>query len=163
MTIIAPGAAISAPEPSSATRRSAGTGASFTVPNATEPMEPQLGQPAAYSSSVRHPGAILALQEEQAGSAGKSLQVDDRDARRQARDMLKALTDLQGELLSGEGTTRALARLEELSSMVDAACEPGLASLLGAIRLRARLEILRHERRSPGLGGTALDGFARSK
>ncbi len=77
--------------------------------------------------------------------------------------MLKALTDLQRELLSGEGTARALARLEQLSSMVDAACEPGLASLLGAIRLRARLEILRHERLSPGLGGKSLDGFARSK
>ena len=102
---------------------------------------------------MKHPGAILALQEEQAAYAGKLLQADDRDARRQARDLLKALADLQKDLLAGDAAAGALARLEVLANMAETACEPGLATLLAAIRLRARLELLRQERLSPSLGG----------
>lgn len=161
MTIIAPGAAASAPEPPVLARRVTGAGSGFAVPGATGEMEPQPAQPAGYSSAVRHPSAILALQEEQSASAAKVLQADDRDARRHARDMLEALADLQKGLLAGDATAAALARLEVLASTVETACEPGLASLLAAIRLRARLELLRQERLGAVAAGTSQYRSAR--
>jgi hypothetical protein len=84
---------------------------------------------------------LLALQDEDAG------EVQDREARRHAIDLLAELAALQRALLAdgaGEGVTiDQLRRLARLTAAMPAATDPHLRELLEAIVLRAQVELAR--------------------
>ena len=104
--------------------------------------------PAACVSSV----ALLALQEGAVAGAGS--EVADREARRHGRALLEALAELQRALLS-DGGGQALERLLALVELEPQAGDPALARLIGAIRLRARIELARAGASASGLHGQA--------
>jgi hypothetical protein len=80
---------------------------------------------------------MLALQEAEAETAGN------RKARRQGLAMLDALQALQQGLLSASQPGEALAKLVTLAGDPASVTDPKLAEVLAAIRLRARIELLR--------------------
>jgi hypothetical protein len=84
-------------------------------------------------------GAMLTLQETGAGS------VRDREARRRGQGLLAALAALQRDLLGGGGgeDPAALQRLADLAAAVPDAEDRRLGAVLGAIVLRARVELAR--------------------
>jgi len=83
-------------------------------------------------------GAVLTLQE-----MGDQT-VQDRRARKHGQEMLALLAAVQRRLLSGEDIVAALKQLAELSDSVPRAADPGLAAIISAIRVRARVELARH-------------------
>ena len=89
-------------------------------------------------SGVSAASAIGLLQVQELGPPGE------RDARafRRGEDMLKELKALQLELLEGRADP---ARLQELVRLTEGEkpADPGLAEAVGAIALRARLELAR--------------------
>ena len=153
MTIIPAGAVQGATPPSPAAGRQSDAGSGFAVPAGTARAT---GGQAALAPPHEAPGgggtgAMLALQElaaeQGAGpSSERSADVADREARRRGRDMLAALAALQKALLDGGDPEPGLAGLARLVDAAPPACDPILAGIVSAIRLRARLEILR---RSP--------------
>ena len=86
---------------------------------------------------------LLGLQEA-AGDAGA-----DRAARSHADSMLAGLAGLQQALLSGSDGAAALARLAEMGRRAPPAADPRLRALVGAISLRAAVELAR--RSAPGI------------
>lgn len=116
--------------------------------------EPGFVVPASDGSPVAGPGgaggpgvaarvssaALLALQEH--GGAGASSEVADREARQHGRALLAALAELQRALLSGGGGN-LLERLLVLVDLEPQGVDPALARVIGAIRLRARIELAR--------------------
>lgn len=89
-------------------------------------------------------GAMLAAQEWGDPTA------QDREGRRHGRAVLDLLAELQRALLAGmglaginEGASGIAQRLAALASVEPAAADPALASVLAAIRLRARVELAR--------------------
>jgi hypothetical protein len=99
-------------------------------PATEQPQASQAVQPVALS-------AMLILQEAEAESAGN------RNGRRHGVAVLAALRELQHGLLNAlpqEDQVAGLARLAEISPAVT---DPGLADVLSAIRLRAKIELLR--------------------
>lgn len=91
-------------------------------------------------------GAMLALQEEESGAAR------DRQARRHGQAMLEELAMLQCNMLGGTvesgPSAAALVRLAALAEAVPEAADPRLSALIGAIVLRARVELARGQIRS---------------
>jgi hypothetical protein len=92
---------------------------------------------------------MLALQE--AGSDA----VRDREARRRGEDLLAELRRLQLALLAAAESPGLLQRLADLAAALPEAADPALREAVGAIALRARvelarLELARLERRSGG-------------
>ncbi len=82
--------------------------------------------------------AMLALQEAQSGA------LQNQAARRQGFALLAALSDLQKDLLAPLGSDEtALATLTRLAGEPPQTADPALATLLDAIRLRAKIELLR--------------------
>ena len=67
----------------------------------------------------------------------------DRRARKHGRAMLDALSRLQLGLLDADGGADALANLSALAEHCPEAADPGLRDLLGAVSLRARVELAR--------------------
>lgn len=118
--------------------RAAAPGATFVLPGVLSGAAPPGGAPAGVGAAgpVQAAG-MLALQEWQSDS------VRDREARRRGNDLLAALARLQRALLEG-GTAEALARLSALLEGMPEAADPGLAAVLRAVTLRARIEIARH-------------------
>ena len=113
----------------------------FVVPGSSTPASAgpdraDSSGPAARVSSV----ALLALQEEAVAVA--SPEVADREARRHGRALLEALAELQRALLANHDG-QALQRLLVLVDQEPQAADPVLARLVGAIRLRARIELAR--------------------
>ena len=81
--------------------------------------------------------SILTLQEYEPGAAR------DKTAHRRGTAMLDALERLQNSMLGTAGEpTDELAALARLAAMPLDAADPGLAELLAAIRLRAKIELL---------------------
>jgi len=98
--------------------------------------------PAAGEAAVAGPAALqglLALQE--AAGEAPAAEAQDRAARRQGEAAMRDLTALQVALLSGRPA--AAAQLAALASAGPQAADPGLAAVLGAIRLRAAVELAR--------------------
>ena len=87
--------------------------------------------------------AILALQEEVGWSAADADAAAEREARRRGRDILDALAEVQKGLLAGVSLQVGLSHLSALTEMPLTASDPDLARVIGAIRLRAKLEVLR--------------------
>ena len=71
----------------------------------------------------------------------------DHGARKRGAAMVAALTDLQRALLASEDPATTLNSLSDLAAEVPEAADPGLADILRAVVLRARLEVARRERR----------------
>jgi hypothetical protein len=67
----------------------------------------------------------------------------DREASRRGQALLTALSTLQRSLLAGRDASGLRARLETLAGDMPAAGDPRLAAILGAIRLRTRVELAR--------------------
>lgn len=103
--------------------------------------------PAAGEAAVAGPATLhglLALQE--AAGEAPAAEAQDRAARRQGEAAMRDLTALQVALLSGRPAAAAhLAALASagLASAGPQAADPGLAAVLGAIRLRAAVELAR--------------------
>lgn len=93
-------------------------------------------------------GAMLAMQEvalqEAAGQEVMAPALRDRQARRHAEAVLAQLAALQCALLGDEPGT-ALARLSGLAETAPEAADPGLAAVLAAVTLRARIELARRQ------------------
>lgn len=70
--------------------------------------------------------------------------VQDRAARRHGRALVAALGQLQLGLLDGADDPAVLQRLADLAASVPPAATPGLAEVLQAVVLRARVELARH-------------------
>ncbi|WP_419730495.1 flagellar assembly protein FliX [Lichenicola sp.] len=127
--------------------------AGFVVPGVATPAAAGLDRaegsgPAARVSSV----ALLALQEGATAEAGSG--AADREARQHGRALLAALAELQRALLSG-GDGHALEQLLALVDQEPRAVDPALARLIGAIRLRARIELARAAASGSGSPGPA--------
>jgi hypothetical protein len=106
----------------------------FSVAAETAPAPAQEAQ--APQSVVL--SGILALQEAAAGT------VQDRAARRHGLALLDILARLQKSLLSGsQDPAHDLRTLTELIAEMPQAADPGLAGVLDAVRLRAKIELLR--------------------
>jgi hypothetical protein len=98
---------------------------------ATGPVQAnQAVQPVALS-------AMLILQEAEGESAGN------RNGRRHGLAVLAALQELQRGLLRDSSQEAQIAGLARLAEIAPAVTDPGLADVLAAIRLRARIELLR--------------------
>ncbi len=80
---------------------------------------------------------MLALQEAEAEVAGK------RNGRRHGLALLDALQDLQRDLLAPVDDQAQISGLARLAEAIPAVTDPGLADVLAAIRLRAKIELLR--------------------
>ena len=117
--------------PKAATSRLA---SSFTVDNDGPAPAVQENQPA---PNVALSG-MLALQEVETET------VQDKTARRRGIALLEALSQLQKTLLSGLGDGETeVETLALLATETPEAADPGLALALAAIRLRAKIELLR--------------------
>lgn len=114
--------------------------ADFTVP-ATGAPSGAAGAGNAASPSEAAPasalGAMLAVQEQAFDTIG------DRKARRRGQTLLRALRDLQVELVAGRYDPSTMEALAALAAEPPEADTPGLAAALGAIVLRARVELAR--------------------
>lgn len=136
-------------EGSSKARRVPGPGG-FSVPELPVPTP---APPAAHAAPSPHVGVLLALQEETAGVENARGRAE-REARRHAHDLLRALSDLQRALLGAGDPEAALDRLEALAAIVpQEAAGPALADVIRSIRLRAALELHRLQPFSTGREG----------
>lgn len=133
---------VGGPGPIQSGRRSgpAARGGGFSVPAGRE-----AATEAATGSAGASPvllDAMLTLQEMDAPSER------DRSARRHGQSLLVALAALQGAMLAeaADDSGGALDRLAGLLAGMPAAADPGLAGVLAAIRLRARVELARRGR-----------------
>lgn len=127
-----------APAATQATARATASPGGFRLPSAADvaaPAPPGEAAPAALAG-------LLALQEAATPSTR------DRAARRHGQALLAALAGLQRALLDSEEGP-ALAALGHLLAAAPPAEDPELASLLGAIALRCRIELARSEVRDP--------------
>jgi hypothetical protein len=97
---------------------------------------------------------MLAMQEvalqEAAGHEVMAPALRDRQARRHAEAVLAQLAALQCALLGdmpglGDEPGTALARLAGLAETAPEAADPGLAAVLAAVTLRARIELARRQ------------------
>ncbi len=114
-------------------RRRVAASRAFALPDDA----PVAGEAAVAGLPALH--GLLALQEA-AGEAPEA-EAQDRAARRQGEATMRDLTALQIALLSGRPA--AAARLAILASAGPQAADPRLAAVLGAIRLRAEVELAR--------------------
>jgi hypothetical protein len=146
MTITPAGAVPSATQPAASSRGQTRTGSGFAVPNSADQVGAGLSAQPGHAPAVASAGAMLALQEQAGQSVGRSAEVADREARRHGRDMLEALAALQRALLDEVDPALSLVRLAALAETQAPADDPALASIVSAIRLRARLELLRRTR-----------------
>lgn len=80
---------------------------------------------------------MLALQEAETETSAN------RQGRRQGAAVLDTLRELQHGLLTACGDAQEIARLTALAREPDCVTDPGLAAVLSAIRLRAKIELLR--------------------
>ena len=142
MAITPTGAIVPAIQPPLPGRGQVVPGSGFFIPEALVSS----GRPNAGGSAVsvvRGAGSVLALQEQATQEPADPVEVADREARRHGKDMLEALTALQMELLAAAEPEASLARLTALVDSGPQPHDPVLARILSAIRLRARLELLR--------------------
>jgi hypothetical protein len=146
MTIIATGAALPPPEPKVSAHRPDAAATGFMMPA----MAAQEASGRARNASpIIDTRTMLALQEQVGREADRPAETADREARRHGQDILEALAALQKDLLRDGVPTDGLSRLTALTTMIPAAHDPALARILAAIRLRARLEIVRMTPRPP--------------
>jgi hypothetical protein len=110
-----------------APRRAARAGA-FTLPDEA---------PTAATTAAAPAASLLTLQDTAAVTP------DPARARRRASAALDDLRGLQLELLDGTMDPARLARLAALTEGLEAAVDPALRDVLGAVALRARLELAR--------------------
>ena len=111
-------------------------GSGFSIAD-NGPAEPAAAPKTQAAQSVALSG-MLALQEVATGTAR------DKAARRHGFALLEALTQLQKELLTGLGDGEAgITALTRLTTETPEAEDPGLAAVLDAVRLRAKIELLR--------------------
>ncbi|MCF3946691.1 flagellar assembly protein FliX [Acidiphilium sp. AL] len=82
---------------------------------------------------------LIALQDDESPSRR------DRAAQRGARQALDALGELQAALLGGSQST-AMAALNDAVERMAEPADPALGAIIGAIRLRARIELARRRR-----------------
>ena len=124
--------------------RSGGTGAGgFVMPVSGGGT---LGEPASAKADAAAPtqglSAMLAVQE--TALAGVSVaQPRDRQARRRAQDLLSALAGLQRSLLGAGDAAMQHEALRALLQDMPVAADPALAAIVGAIALRAEVELAR--------------------
>lgn len=111
--------------------------ADFRVPDAAD--APATAAPAAAGGSVAVLGAMLAAQEWRGPDARNA------PAQRHGRAILDHLAALQRVLLGGsqDGLGAVLGQLGALAAAEPPPADPDLAELLGAIRLRVRVELAR--------------------
>lgn len=117
--------------PSGNAVRSRRAAAGHFVVSAGEPLAPSLVSPVKF-------GGLIALQDESA-PYGRDL-----SARREGEHALAALAVLQLALLDGTGPE--LDMLRDAVGRMTVPADPALQPLIGAIRLRARVELARYER-----------------
>ena len=90
---------------------------------------------------------LLGLQE-QAPDAPSAPAVRDREARRHGQALLSVLAEMQLSLIGsrdGPGSLTLLSeRLSGLAEAIPVAADPRLRAIIGAITLRARVELARH-------------------
>ena len=110
-------------------------GARFALPSSLSTEAPR---ELAASAEVAMSG-MLALQE-------MPPPVDDRQARRHGQDLIEELAALHRAVLGAGGHTAALDRLMRLAVTLPTAGDPALRAVLGAIVLRARIELARRGR-----------------
>ncbi len=136
MPIIGPAGPVSRLSGSAAAGRRAG--AAFHLPAESTAS----AAPAAPAAEVSL-STLLALQDE-------AEPVEDREARRHAKDLLAELAAIHRALLGRPGAEDSLARLGALcAAMPEMAREPRLAEAVAAIRLRARVELARYTAAAP--------------
>jgi hypothetical protein len=114
---------------------------------ATDAQEAETTGPAARAgggiaaAAVSGLAALIALQEAEAAA------LRDREARRRGQALLAELAAVQRALLTsvtGQPDRASLHRLAALADQVPEAADPALAALVGAIAVRARVELARH-------------------
>ena len=118
------------PAPPPRVARSAGAG--FHVPSPAEGA----AAPAPPSSATPL-DAVLALQEQEAEARRN------RQARRHGQALIEALAALQHGLLDGSDSPALLDRLVVLAQTCPDAADPALNAILGAVALRAQVELAR--------------------
>ena len=143
MTIIAAGAILPTADKLVSGRRPDVGISGFTIPEAS-PASGRTASPLASGpSTIFAASAMLALQEQAGLDSDAEAALADREARKHAQDILEALATLQRDLLAGGNPARNLSRLAALAQMMPSLHDPVLARIVGSIRLRAQLEILR--------------------
>ncbi len=137
-------------EPTQPASRAGGSGTGFVVPAGSLPIIQPAPVQGRDVSKLMDASAILALQEEVGREAAGTDAAADREARRRGRDILDALAAVQKDLLVGVNLEGALTRLNALADVPFSSSDPGLAGVIAAIRLRARLELIRLARTPQG-------------
>jgi Class II flagellar assembly regulator len=117
-------------------RRDSGTGQGRFSVSFGAAVTPATARGVAPASATRLEG-MLALQE------GEPETVEDRAARRRGHDLLAALAKLQAGILAGQSEPKLLQSLAALASDLPVATAPALRDALGAIAVRARVELAR--------------------
>lgn len=119
--------------------RAGAAGSGFTV----RPEAGAAGAPPVLASvGIGALDGLLALQETM------DAEVTDREARRHGQAMLAALAALQRALLADGGQDEALAHLAGLAATTPLAADPALRAAVGAIALRAQVELAKRAARS---------------
>ena len=116
-------------------RRAAAGGAGFAVAG----NGASVTGPAAAAPTAALDGLLQLQAFEDAGAR-------DRQAKRHGQALLQALGELQRALLGEGPLDDALAKLAGLAEICPEAADPALASLVGSIMLRARVELARRGR-----------------
>ncbi|MBV8400571.1 MAG: hypothetical protein JOZ17_17800 [Acetobacteraceae bacterium] len=124
------------PGPTRPARRESGTGQGrFSVSFGAAATPARAGGVASASATGLE--GMLALQE------GERETVEDRAARGRGYDLLAALAKLQVGILAGQPEPELLQGLAVLASDLPVATAPALRDALGAIAVRARVELAR--------------------
>jgi hypothetical protein len=117
--------------------RPAGGGPTFAP---EMPHETRAPVPTSGASSLTTVDALIALQEVPDAVAGRAKAV------RRGRDMLDLLEDLRDGLLMGGISRSTLTRLLQLvNAEREEFSDPGLASVLDDVELRARVELAKYQ------------------
>jgi hypothetical protein len=126
---------IGRPPPATAPRRTAAGSAGFAV------SEQQAATgPAAAATAAAALDGLLQFQEVEDAPAR------DRQARRHGQALLRELGELQRLLLEDGPIDESLGRLAALVETWPEAADPALAGVVGAVALRARIELARRGR-----------------
>lgn len=122
------------------TKRAAGTGSSFTLPNAETPVR---AQTLAGTPAIGDLASLLALQ-------GVPVEDDRREKRRKAvhrgLDLLDVLEGVKLDLLAGGVPSDRLERLVHLLGLRRPSGDDGLDALIDDVELRARVELAKFGR-----------------
>ena len=137
---------IGLPAVAPAARRNRATGG-FVLPSQTRATDAPAMTDTSTPVFAAFMDGLLGLQE-QAPDAPSAPAVRDREARRHGQALLSVLAEMQLSLIGSRDGPGSLALLSErlsgLAEAIPVAADPRLRAIIGAITLRARVELARH-------------------